>query len=142
MTALQEFREMLLFEEKTSDQRSILLVKIMNAIGFSKSEREIHRHYEHPRNVLMNIFRVAEKSTITIAGSTAEGMRGGIYSDQRHGDDDLLVRNRTIKLYPPHTNHINNPHCYCYTTMKIMLPLVLSKKMTTFQDKSNYHWRK
>ena len=68
---------MLLFEEETSDQRSILLVEIMNAIGFSKSEREIHRHYEHPRNVHMNIFRVAVKSTITIAVSTAEGMRGG-----------------------------------------------------------------
>jgi len=138
MAALQEFREKLFFEEKTSDQRSILLVEIMNAIGFSKREREIHRHYEHPRNLLMNIFRDARKSTITIVGSTAEGMRGGIYSNQRHGsDDDLLYRNRTIKLSPP--NNINNPHCYCYTTMKIMLPLVLSKKMTTFQDMSNYH---
>jgi hypothetical protein len=65
----------LVFEEETSDQQSILLAEIMNAIGFSKSEREIKRHSEHPRNLLMNIFRVARKSTITIAGSTAEGMR-------------------------------------------------------------------
>jgi hypothetical protein len=42
------------FEEETSDQRSILLAEIMNALGFSKSEREINRHYEHPRNLLMN----------------------------------------------------------------------------------------
>jgi hypothetical protein len=41
----------------------------------------------------MNIFRVARKSTITIAGSTAEGMRGGIYSNQRHGGDDDLLEN-------------------------------------------------
>jgi hypothetical protein len=59
--------------------------------GFSKREREINRYYEHPRNLLINIFHVARKSTITIAGSTVEGMRGGIYSNQRHGgDDDLL----------------------------------------------------
>jgi hypothetical protein len=82
----------------------------MNAIGFSKSEREIKRHSEHPRNLLVNIFRVARKSTITIAGSTAESMRGGIYSNQRHGgDDDLLFIKRTIKLYPPHKNNVNNP---------------------------------
>ena len=110
MAALQEFREKLFFEEETSDQRSILLAEIMNAIGFSKSEREINRHYEHPRNLLMNIFRVARKSTITTAGSTVEGMRGGIYSNQRHGgDDDLLFRKRTIRLYPPHRNNVNNP---------------------------------
>jgi hypothetical protein len=110
MAALQEFRKKLVFEEETSDQQSILLVEIMKAIGFSKSEREINRHYEHPRNLLMNIFHVAPKSTITIAGSTVEGMRGGIYSNQRHGgDDDLLFRKRTIKLYPPHKNNVNNP---------------------------------
>jgi hypothetical protein len=109
MAALQEFPENT-FEEETSDQQSILLAEIMNAIGFSKSEREINRHYEHPRNLLMNIFHVAPKSTITIAGSTVEGMRGGIYSNQRHGgDDDLLFRKRTIKLYPPHKSNVKNP---------------------------------
>ena len=98
MAALLEFREKLVFKEETSDKQSILLAEIMNAIGFSKSEREIKSHYEQPRNLLMNIFSVARKTTITIAGSTAEGMRGGIYSNQRHGgDDDLLFRNRTIK---------------------------------------------
>ena len=45
MTSLQEFRENSFFEEETSDQRSILLVEIMNAIGYSKRERELHRHY-------------------------------------------------------------------------------------------------
>jgi hypothetical protein len=45
MAALQEFPENF-FEEETSDQRSILLAEIMNALGFSKSEREINRHYE------------------------------------------------------------------------------------------------
>jgi hypothetical protein len=56
------------------------------------------------------ILNVARKSTITIAGSTVEGMRGGIYSNQRHGgDDDLLFRKRTIKLYPPLKNNANNP---------------------------------
>ena len=109
MAALQEFPENF-FEEEISDQRSILLAEIMNALGFSKSEREINRHYEHSRNLLMNIFHVARKSTITIAGSTVEGMRGGIYSNQRHGgDDDLLFRNKTIKLYPPNKDNVNNP---------------------------------
>jgi hypothetical protein len=110
MAVPQAFRENLFFEEETSDQQSILLGEIMNAIGFSKREREINRHYEHPRNLLMNIFPVARNSTITIAGSTAEGMRGGIYSNQRHvGDDDLLIRKGTIKLYPPHKNNVNSP---------------------------------
>ena len=57
----------------------------------------------------MYFFRIAGKCTITIAGSTAEGMRGGIYSDERNGDDDLLFRNRKIKLYTPRANNINNP---------------------------------
>ena len=57
----------------------------------------------------MNIFRIAGKCMITIAGSIAEGMRGGIYSDERNGDDDLLFRNRKIKLYTPRENNIDNP---------------------------------
>jgi hypothetical protein len=48
MTGLQEIRDNLLFGEETSDhERSILLVEIMNAIGFSKNEREIHIHDMH-----------------------------------------------------------------------------------------------
>ena len=81
----------------------------MNAIGYSKRGREIHRHCEHPRNVLMNIFRIAGKCMITIVGNTAEGMRGDIYSDERNGDDDLLFRNYKIKLYTSRANNINNP---------------------------------
>jgi hypothetical protein len=53
MTALQELCEKQFLEEETSDQqRSILLVDIMNAIGFSKSEREIHRHDVHLKHEL------------------------------------------------------------------------------------------
>ena len=52
---LQESLEKLFFEEETSEQlRSILLVDIINAIGFSESEREIHRHIVHLRNPLGN----------------------------------------------------------------------------------------
>jgi hypothetical protein len=110
MTAIQELRETFFSEEETSDQRSILLVEIMNAIGFSKTEREIQRHYEHPRNVLMNIFRLARQCTITIAGSSAEGMRSGFYGNERNGDIDILFRNRMIKLYTPSANNnISNP---------------------------------
>ena len=109
MTAIQELCENLFSEEVASVQRSILLVEIMNAIGFSNNEREIKRHCEHPRNVLMNIFRLTEQNTITIAGSSAEGMRGGFYGNDRHGDMDTLFRNRMIKLYTPSANNISNP---------------------------------
>ena len=79
MTGLQEFRQNLFFGEETSDhERSILLVDIMNAIGFSKSEREIHRHDVHLKQELVNIFHPNDKLTITITGSTSEGMCGGI----------------------------------------------------------------
>jgi hypothetical protein len=71
----------------------------------------------------MNIFHVARKSTITIAGSTVEGMRGGIYSNQRHGgDDDLLFRNKTIKLYPPRGTPVALP-LYIVTLKQINIKL-------------------
>jgi hypothetical protein len=58
----------------------------------------------------MHIFRVARKPTIAIAGSTADGMRGGMYSNLRYvGDDDVLIRTRRIKLYPLHKKNIDNP---------------------------------
>jgi len=79
MAALQDFLEKLFCEGETSDhERSILLVDIMNAIGFSKSEREIHRHDVHLKQELVNIFHPNDKLTITITGSTSEGMCGGI----------------------------------------------------------------
>jgi len=109
MTAIQKFRaDVLVGEETSHQQRSILLVDIMNALGFSKREREIHIHHEHLRNVLMTIFRIADKCTITITGSIAEGMRGGIYCNQSHGDFDFLFTTRNIKLYTPRANNISN----------------------------------
>ena len=62
MTALQEICEKL--EEEASDhERSILLVEIMNAIGFSKCEREMHIHDVHLNSELLNMCRHADKLT-------------------------------------------------------------------------------
>ena len=110
MTGLQKFRQNLLFGEDTSDdERSILLVDIMNVIGFSKREREINRHDIHLKNELFNIFHPNDKLTITITGSTSEGMCAGIYGNQSPHDTDCLFTGRNIKLYTPRTNNINNP---------------------------------
>ena len=99
----------LFFGEETSDhERSILLVDIMNALGFSKIEREIRRYDIHLNNTLVNIFRTTDKFQITITGSTSECICGGIYSNQSHHDYDLLLTLRNIKLYTPRTNNINN----------------------------------
>jgi hypothetical protein len=58
----------------------------------------------------MNIFRLARQCTITIAGSSAEGMRSGFYGNERNGDIDILFRNRMVKLYTPSANNnISNP---------------------------------
>ena len=82
MTWLQKFCENVLCEEETSDQqRSILLVDIMNVLGFSKSQREIHIHAIHLHNVLMHILRSHDNWTRTITDSVAEGMCGGIYAN-------------------------------------------------------------
>ena len=98
MTGHHEFQEDLFFgEEPSVHQRSILLVDIMNAIGFSKNEQEIHRHSMDLHNVLMNIFRTSDKCMYIITGSTADGMRGGINSNQSHHDHDLLLTIRKIK---------------------------------------------
>ena len=107
---LQEFCEKLFFGEETSDhERSILLVDIMMAIGFSKSEREIHRHRVHLRNVLENIFRTTGKDTSQITGSDSEGMRGGMHIEHSHDDFDVVLTARNIKLCTPRTNNVNNP---------------------------------
>ena len=71
MTAIQEFSKKL--EVASSDnERSILLVDIMNAMGFSKREREIHRDGIHLLNVLVNIIPSTDKSMITLTGSNLE----------------------------------------------------------------------
>ena len=110
MTAPQTFREKLFCEDETSDQqRSIFLVDIMNALGFSKCEREIHRHHFNLRNALSNSDQTTDKSTRTVTGSQAGGMCGGIYNIKSHHDYDVLVTNKNVKLYTPRANNINNP---------------------------------
>ena len=107
MTALQNFSKKL--EEEASDhERSILLVNIMNTMGFSNGEREIQIHRIHVLNVLFNIFRTTDKGTGTLTGSMAEGMCGGIYGDRGHYDVDSLCRFGDIKLYTPRADNINN----------------------------------
>jgi hypothetical protein len=108
MTVPQEFHENLALEENTSNQeRSILLVDIMNAIGFSKSERDILRHRMHLTDALKNIFNVDDISSST-RGSRAEGMCGGVHNKSDH-DHDLLFTMRSIKLFTPRTNNTDNP---------------------------------
>jgi len=110
MTALQVFRENLFFEEEALDRRrSIILVDIMNALGFSKNEREIHIHQMHLLNELDNIFRTFDRVMTTLTGSKSEGMYGGFYSNKSHYDIDLLFTIRDFKLYPSRTNNVNNP---------------------------------
>ena len=110
MTALQKSCEKLSLEEHTCDhERSILLVDIMNAIGFSKSEREINRHWMHLENVMMTVFKRPGKDKITITGSRSEGMCAGVYGNQSCSDYDFLITAGNIKLYTPRTNNINNP---------------------------------
>ena len=107
MTAQQKFSKKL--EEETSDhERSILLVDIMNAIGFSKGERQIQRHGVHLMNVLIDIFRTVEH-TVAHTGSTAEGLHGGIYGNKDYHDSDILWTVGDIKLYTPRTNTMNHP---------------------------------
>jgi hypothetical protein len=107
---LQEFCEKLFFEEETSDhERSILLVDIMMAIGFSKSEREINRHLVDIEQVLENILRTTDKETSKITGSVSEGMCGGMHMEHTHADFDFVCTARNIKLCTPRTNNVNNP---------------------------------
>ena len=104
---LRELRGTLSYEAGSSNhQISILLVDIMNALGFSKNEREIHRHNLHLFNLIENIFGT---NMITMAGSTSEGICGGIYNFQTYYDYDSVFTTRKIKLYTPRTNKITNP---------------------------------
>jgi hypothetical protein len=108
MTAMQEYSKKL--EVEASDhERSILLVDIMNAIGFSKNEREIHIYTTHLRNRLKTNWRTTDNCEILITGSTSEGMCGGMYNTKRKHDCDLLYTARHIKLYTPRTNNTDNP---------------------------------
>ena len=140
MTALPTFRENL-FLETSDHEQSILLVDIMNAIGFSETEREIERHNVHLQNEIVNIFLTTDKFAIKQTGSTSEGMCGGNYGHRSYHDSDLLFK--AISSYTLHVQTIlTTIHCYTEMTLKIMMHLFLSQKRTTFQDMSNYHWRK
>jgi hypothetical protein len=99
---------MMELEEETSDhQRSIILVNILNAIGFSNSERGIHRHIVLLYDLLEDIFQFSHQSTVTIAGSRSEGICGGIYRNEYEKQDiDLLFTATNIKLYTPGGNDI------------------------------------
>jgi hypothetical protein len=98
MMALHDFCEKLFFEEETSDhERSILLVDIMNAIGFSKSEREICLHWIHHRNVLVSIFRTIDNDELKLTGSAADGMFGNVCDYRSNHDFDFVTISRKIK---------------------------------------------
>ena len=107
MMTLQEFCEKLFFEEETSDhKRSILLVDIMNAIGFSKNEREIHRYSVHLSNVLENTFRRTDTQMSKLTGSHSDGVCGGLYIENRNSDHDYVFTATNIKLCTPPTNNV------------------------------------
>ena len=119
-------------EEKRFDpQRSILLVDIMNAIGFSNSERGINRKYILLFNLLTDIFPFSYKKKVTIVGSMSEGIRGGIYSiGYRDQDIDLISTATNIKLYTAGTDDIKHPllclngdyDAYCYVKEDVTCP--------------------
>jgi hypothetical protein len=83
-----------------------------------------------------------DQVTIKLTGSTLEGMSGGFYSNQSHRDIDMLLTLINIKLCTPRTNNINNHPLFPLHDNEDYDAFFLSKKMTTFQDMSNYHWRK
>lgn len=129
--ALWELSGKLSYKAGSSNhQGSILLVDIMNVLGVSKSQREIHIHAIYLHNVLMNILRSHDNWTRTITGSVAEGMCGGIYANVKHKDYDYLYTNREIQLCTPRTTILATLHCYM--TMTIIKHPFLLKKMTTF----------
>ena len=141
MTSIQEFSKKL--EVEVSDhERSILIVDIMNAMGFSKNQREIQRNSIHLLNVLMGIFINTDKLTITLTGSTSEGMCGGCYGNQSPHDVDNLLTCRHIKQYTPRTNIANNLSLLPLDGNEEYTESVFVEKMNTFQDMSNYRWRK
>jgi hypothetical protein len=114
----------------------------MNTLGFSKNKREIHRHDIQLQIALSNMFHPANKLAMTMTGSASEGMYGGIYGMESHHDSVFLFKDSNIKLYTPLTNNINNLTLLHLHDNEDYDASFLSKKMTTFQDMSNYHWRK
>ena len=56
----------------------------------------------------MNIFQTSDKNTITLTGSTSEGLCGGLYNNKSHHYYDFLFTHGNIKLYTPRTKNINN----------------------------------
>ena len=92
--------------EKLSDhERSILLVDMMNAIGFSKREREICTHWIHHHGVLLNSFRTIDNDESRITGSAADGMLGNVSDNRGNYDFDIITTSRSIKLYTPPTDN-------------------------------------
>ena len=57
----------------------------------------------------MNIFQTSDKNTITLTGSTSEGLCGGLYNNKSHHNYDFLFTHSNIKSYTPRTRNINNP---------------------------------
>jgi len=52
------------------------------------------------------------------------------------------IKSRYIKLYTPPANNINNHPLLVLHVNEDYDASFLSKKITAFQDISNYHWRK
>ena len=83
MVALRELSGKLFFKEgSVNHQRLTLLVDILNAMVFFKSEREIHIHSVHLQHAIVNIFQTSDKSTSTLTGSASEGMCGGLHDNK------------------------------------------------------------
>jgi hypothetical protein len=141
MTALQQFCKTMFCEEETSDhQRSILLVDIMNTMGFSKPKRQIKIYDKYLQEEIANIFRPTSNTMLTITGSTSEGLCDGIYSN-RLITILICYSQLEISSYALHVEAILTI-LHSYMTMKIMIHLFLSKKVKNFQDMSSYRWRK
>ena len=135
MTALQTFCEKLFLEEETSmHERSILLVDTMNALGFSKCEREIHRHECHLRDALLNSYRTTDKFPIKRQEVIQRALL--VVSIVTKATTIMICYSHlAISSYSLYVQTISTtPHCYSYMKMKIMIYIVLWKKMTTFQD--------
>ena len=142
MTALQKYCEKLLCAEGTPDhERLILPVDIMNVLGFSKIEREIHRHRVHLWNALGNMFLPTDKGTVTLTGSISEGICGGIYSNKTYHDHDMLFTASHIKLYTPRTKNANNTPVLVIRDNADYKASFFVEEDDNFQDMSNYHLR-
>ena len=80
----------------------------MNAMGFSKSQQDILRHSWNLLNAFENIFLPRDIS-ISLRGSVADGMCGGMYNNKSDHDYDMVCTIRKIKLFTPRINNTSNP---------------------------------